>query len=136
VTEPAGIVDVETLVPAPLVQAAVLAPSPLGQELLSAGPTSAEDVLLGELAELQALRGAPGPVGPQGPPGQSADAYYLHTQSVPASVWHVVHGLGRYPSVTVIDSAGEEVDGEVVHLSVSALDILFSAPFSGSAACN
>ncbi len=48
----------------------------------------------------------------------------------------VAHNLGKYPSVTVIDSAGDEVEGLVDHTSINQLTITFSAPFSGVAICN
>ncbi len=80
--------------------------------------------------------GTPGIPGPPGPPGPAGDTPYVHEQPVPDVVWVVAHGLGRIPAVTVIDSAGEEVDGEVVHLSVNRLELRFTAAFSGRAVCN
>ena len=48
----------------------------------------------------------------------------------------VNHNLNKYPSVTVIDSAGDEVEGEVYHVNTSQLILRFSAPFSGKVICN
>ena len=66
----------------------------------------------------------------------SSDASYIHAQAVPSTTWTITHNLGKYPAVTVIDSAGEEVEGEVAHASLNALQITFSAGFSGTASLN
>lgn len=64
------------------------------------------------------------------------DAHYRHEQSVASEEWAVDHNLGKYPSITVIDSSGSEVLGEVVHVSLNSLVVRFSASFSGTAICN
>ena len=61
---------------------------------------------------------------------------YTHNQSVASAVWSVTHDLGRYPSVTVVDSSGAEVKGDVQYTSANTLEIRFSAPFAGKAYCN
>lgn len=48
----------------------------------------------------------------------------------------VQHFLGKYPAVVVIDSSGEEVEGEIHHLSKDILTVSFSAAFSGKVICN
>lgn len=58
---------------------------------------------------------------------------YTHTQAVPAATWIIVHGLGRYPSVSVFDSADEQVEGDIVHDSNDQMTITFSGAFSGIA---
>lgn len=58
---------------------------------------------------------------------------YTHTQSVPDTTWLVTHNLGRFPSVTVIDSAGTQVVGDTIHVSNMVVRLEFSAAFSGSA---
>lgn len=94
-------------------------------------------VVIGEVQGLRGPRGVPGPVGPAGPPGPPGGARtYPHDQLLPATIWYVEHNLGRYPSVTVIDSAGDEVEGEIVHLSLNALEARFTAAFSGRLICN
>jgi hypothetical protein len=62
--------------------------------------------------------------------------HYLHEQAVAASSWAVTHGMGKYPSVTVIDSTGEEVEGEVQYTGLNTLTIKFSAPFAGKSFFN
>lgn len=68
--------------------------------------------------------------------GGGGDAAHTHVQGTPATVWTVTHGLAKRPSVTVTDSAGNVVYGDVKYLSNSSLTITFSAAFSGNAYLN
>jgi len=43
----------------------------------------------------------------------------------------VTHNLAKYPSVTVFDSAWEQVEGSIDYLDINSVKIDFSAPFSG-----
>jgi hypothetical protein len=61
---------------------------------------------------------------------------YVFTQSTPAAVWTINHDLGKYPSVNIVDSANDEVIGEVNYTSTSQIVIRFSAAFSGKAFLN
>lgn len=61
---------------------------------------------------------------------------YLHDQGIPSATWVVSHNLGKYPSVTVIDSANREVVGEVIHTSTNQTILNFNNPFSGRATLN
>lgn len=64
------------------------------------------------------------------------DKNFIHTQGVPSATWVIQHNLGKYPSVTVIDTAGTEVEGEVRHVDVNNLVLEFSAGFAGTATLN
>jgi len=75
------------------------------------------------------LQGPPGPPGPQGLPGGG----YTHTQGTPSAVWVVDHPLATYPNVTVLDSAGSSVEGEIVYDSASSITLTFTSAFSGVA---
>lgn len=48
----------------------------------------------------------------------------------------VNHNLGKKPSVSVTNSANEEVEGDVVHNSINQLTITFSGSFVGTVFCN
>lgn len=48
----------------------------------------------------------------------------------------VTHNLGKRPAVTIIDSANDECEGDVVHTSINQLVVTFSASFSGTVICN
>ena len=61
---------------------------------------------------------------------------YVHVQNEASSIWIVDHQMGRYPSVTVVDSAGTMVFGEVVYNNENQVTITFTAAFSGKAYLN
>ena len=63
----------------------------------------------------------------------ATDASYEHIQAVASDTWTVNHNLNKYPSVTIVDSANDEVEGNVNHVSKTQLTITFSAAFSGKA---
>jgi hypothetical protein len=58
---------------------------------------------------------------------------YRHIQTTPAATWTVVHNLGYYPNITVVDSTGRAVVGEVTYTSVNVVTLTFSAAFGGEA---
>lgn len=69
----------------------------------------------------------------------TADVYkyaHIHNQPSPSAQWTITHNLGKYPSVSVVDTANNEVVGEVEYLSDTQLVIKFSASFSGKAFLN
>jgi len=71
-------------------------------------------------------------VGPMGPSG-SAAASYTHDQAVVSDTWTVVHNLGFKPNVSVFDSAGSEVEGDIEHVDVNTVVLTFTAAFGGTA---
>lgn len=64
------------------------------------------------------------------------DKHYTHVQNISSASWVVNHNLGKVPAVTVIDSAGTEIEGQVVHNSNNQTVLFFTAPFSGEAHFN
>ena len=52
--------------------------------------------------------------GPQGPVGASA---FVYQQAAPATTWTINHNLGYKPSVELLDSGSQEIDGDVAHPS-------------------
>lgn len=58
---------------------------------------------------------------------------YVYAQATAASTWVVTHALGGRPSVTVVDTSGTVVIGEVSYNSNTTVTISFTAPFSGYA---
>ena len=64
------------------------------------------------------------------------DKNYKHTQIQASKTWNIKHNLKKIPSVTIVDSGGNEVIGDVKHLSENELTISFSYEFSGSAILN
>lgn len=61
---------------------------------------------------------------------------YIYSQITPSVVWRVEHGLGKFPSVTVVDSAGSEVIGDVGYVSENSIEIKFTSAFAGTAYLN
>jgi hypothetical protein len=68
--------------------------------------------------------------------GSGGDAFFPFVQSSPASTWTVAHGLGKYPSVTVVDSSGDVVWGDVHYVDANTVTLTFSGAFSGVAYLN
>ena len=62
--------------------------------------------------------------------------YYIYNQPVAAATWTINHPLNKRPAVTVVDSAGTVVVGDIVYNSDSQLEISFSGAFSGKAYLN
>jgi hypothetical protein len=66
----------------------------------------------------------------------ATDKHYEFTQNTATSVWNITHNLNTYPSITVVDSAGNEVEGSVQFTSSNTITITFSAGFAGKAYLN
>jgi hypothetical protein len=58
---------------------------------------------------------------------------YTHNQASPSSSWTITHNLGRRPSVTIVDSAGNVQIGEVLYSSDNQITVTFAAAFGGYA---
>jgi hypothetical protein len=71
-------------------------------------------------------------------PGGEAGAgeFYHHVQSAAATTWTVNHGMGRHPVVSVLDSAGSQVEVSVSHVSLDQLVLTLSYAVSGTADCS
>ena len=102
----------------------VAAPAPTVAVLPTQGPTISVAVQ---------VVGIPGPTGA---PGADADKSDVWTQSSAASVWVITHALGKFPSVTVVDSAGTLVEGDVEYNSITQITLSFGAAFAGLAYLN
>lgn len=75
-----------------------------------------------------------GPAGPTGPTGPSGANPFHFAQNTPEAVWTVTHSLGRIPAaVRVIDSAGSEVEGDVLDVDLNTIQLTFAGAFSGDA---
>lgn len=83
------------------------------------------------------VAGPPG-IGTKGDKGDQGPSHstYEHPQPVPVDDVIVTHGLGRRPSVTVVDSGGSVVEGDYEYLDDNRVHLTFSAPFSFTAYFN
>lgn len=69
-------------------------------------------------------------------PGDGNDAHLVHDQQTAAETWEITHNLGKYPAVTVIDTAGDQVEGDLQYLGLNTVRITFGAAFAGRAFFN
>ena len=69
-------------------------------------------------------------------PSGEGDKNYYHTQGTPAAEWVIEHNLGKYPSVTVVSSAGEEIYCDKTFLSMNKVVLNFGTEISGAAFLN
>jgi len=59
---------------------------------------------------------------------------YTHTQDVSSASWIITHNLGYFPGgVSIVDSAGSKVYGDVSYVSENQIMINFSSAFGGKA---
>lgn len=58
---------------------------------------------------------------------------YEHMQGSASNSWAITHNLGFKPNVTVIDSAGNIVEGEITYTNTNSLTVSFQSAFSGNA---
>jgi hypothetical protein len=93
---------------------------------------------------VKGLPGDPGPKGDQGVPGTKGDqgipgsqgATYPFSQPVASTLWVIDHSLGKFPSVSVIDSTGRKVRSAVSYTNANQIILTFSAAFAGTAYLN
>jgi len=78
--------------------------------------------------------GDTGPVGPEGPAGLSS-GFFRYSQAAPSLRWTFTHNLKYLPAVTVVDSAGTELFGDVTYLDDQNIQIDFAYPVAGFAYC-
>jgi hypothetical protein len=100
------------------------------------GPGASVQATLNPTTTVELVGAVPGPPGPQGPPGPAGPAAagsHTHVQGVASDVWVIVHPLAYFPNVTVIDSANEQVEGDVIYGPLGTISILFSGAFAGTA---
>ena len=95
-------------------------------------------VSAGAVAPVVAARVAlPEEQGPSGPPGRDGVGLNLAFPfTIPALSWLLAHGLDRFPSVTIVDTAGDMVLADVTYLDANTIQIAFGSPSAGTAYLN
>jgi GTP cyclohydrolase III len=58
---------------------------------------------------------------------------FTFSQNNASTSWTVVHNLNRRPTVSIVNSLGEEIYGDIFHFNVNTLQVTFSVPLSGTA---
>ena len=61
---------------------------------------------------------------------------YIYTQEIPLAVWVINHNLGKFPSVTIVDTLNHVVVGDIVYNSSNTITLTFTTPFAGYAYLN
>ena len=61
---------------------------------------------------------------------------FVFTQAAPATVWNILHNLGKFPSVSVINNNNVVINGEVTYIDNNNVQLNFSAGFTGKAYLN
>lgn len=64
------------------------------------------------------------------------DKNYTHHQDLASDTWVIEHNMGKCPSVTVVDSAGEQVIADVQYISLNKVVVNFMGAFAGVAYLN
>jgi hypothetical protein len=65
------------------------------------------------------------------------DKTFVFSQiSTASDTWVINHNLLKFPSVTVVDTAGSVVQGEITYTDNNNLTLTFSAAFKGTAYLN
>jgi hypothetical protein len=65
--------------------------------------------------------------------GGGGTSAYVHQQLTPATTWTINHGLGYRPSVELLDSGSQEIDGEIAHPTVNQTVVTLSPATAGLA---
>jgi len=58
---------------------------------------------------------------------------YIYYQNTPSDTWTISHNLTFHPNVTVVDSGGSVVEGEISYPSATTVVLTFRSGFSGRA---
>lgn len=64
-----------------------------------------------------------------------ADSYKA-TPELSGNIWEIEHNLGKYPSVTVVDTANNVIYGEILYIDTNNVKVTFSANVTGRAYLN
>ena len=66
----------------------------------------------------------------------ASDKTYVHDQAIPSETWTITHNLGKFPSVSVVDTQKTVYWGNVEYINSNQLKVTFSAGFAGQAFLN
>ena len=66
----------------------------------------------------------------------SGNSTFIHIQGSASASWIIEHNLEKYPSVTVVTSAGTVVVGDVIYNNENVVTVTFNGAFKGKAYLN
>ena len=61
---------------------------------------------------------------------------FVFTQGVPSTRWDITHNLGKFPSITVVDTGETVITGEYIYVNNNQVTLNFSVAFPGKAYLN
>ena len=67
---------------------------------------------------------------------EGSDKHYTFNQVAASSTWSITHNLNKKPSVSIVDSAENNVYGDIEYINENQLTITFNSAFSGKAYLN
>lgn len=62
--------------------------------------------------------------------------HYVHEQGIASNVWVINHNLNKKPSITIVDSADNVVEGAEKYIDKNTVEIRFNGAFKGKAYLN
>lgn len=65
-----------------------------------------------------------------------ADTNYVHDQQTASASWVINHNLGKFASIHIVDTAGDEIIGQVTYNTINQITVTFSSLVSGKAYIN
>jgi hypothetical protein len=119
-------------IPAPEGVASIgVAPGGLGNQILRKASDLNYDT---EWVDPEVGNGTQGPAGPAGPVGPAGvGTFYVHTQASAATTWTINHNLGYRPTVELLDSGSQEIDGDIAHPTVNQTIVTLNPATAGLA---
>ncbi len=66
----------------------------------------------------------------------NTDSTFVFTQGVSSTTWNIQHNLGKFPSVSVVNTNDFVIHGEVEYIDSNNVTLTFSAGFTGKAFLN
>ncbi len=58
---------------------------------------------------------------------------YVFVQPTPASIWIIEHDLNKYPNVSIEDSTGDDIMGQISYINLNKVQLTFIVSISGTA---
>jgi hypothetical protein len=93
-------------------------------------PVSTTDPLDGQAVVFNAGAGEYVPATPAG------DLTYVHVQGSASTSWAINHSLGKFPSITLVDGSGNEIEADISHTDDDHAVAAFAIAVSGKAYAN
>lgn len=61
---------------------------------------------------------------------------FVFTQTTPIETWAIQHDMEKFPAVTIVDAAGNEIIGDVAYLDANNVTVTFTSKIAGKAYLN